>query len=128
MLNFNDSLEIWWRHQKSQVTLITILVFFELSYVAPHSDDAEAFRITPPPFCQVIKCKKTTGGLGFHIMAFLSEVNTYPKDQDICLNVTCLYCWALSYYVLFSCCTKTSLIFELGFHGLTWDKTRLAET
>ena len=28
MLNFNDRLEIWWRHQKSHVILITILVFF----------------------------------------------------------------------------------------------------
>ena len=28
-LNFSDHLEKWWRHQKSHVTLITILVFFE---------------------------------------------------------------------------------------------------
>ena len=28
--NFNDQLEIWWRNQKSRVTLITILVFFDI--------------------------------------------------------------------------------------------------
>ena len=37
ILNFNERAETWWRHQKSYVTLITILVFFERSYVVPHS-------------------------------------------------------------------------------------------
>ena len=35
ILNFIDGLEIWWRHQKSYVNLITVLVFFERSYVVP---------------------------------------------------------------------------------------------
>ena len=35
--NFDDRVEIWWSHQKSHVTLITVLVFFERSYVVPHS-------------------------------------------------------------------------------------------
>ena len=37
ILNFNNGLETWWRHQKSHVALITNLVFFERSYVVPHS-------------------------------------------------------------------------------------------
>ena len=37
ILNFTDRLEIRWRHQKCHVTLIINLVFFERSYVVPHS-------------------------------------------------------------------------------------------
>ena len=40
--NFNDRVETWWRHQKRHVTLIIILVFFERSYVRPHSCKARA--------------------------------------------------------------------------------------
>ena len=37
ILNFNDRLEIWWRHLKIYMTLINILAFFERSYEVPYS-------------------------------------------------------------------------------------------
>ena len=37
MLNFSDHPEIGRYHQKSHVTLVTILVFFDRYYVVPHS-------------------------------------------------------------------------------------------
>ena len=35
-LKFNDHVEIWWHHQIIHVTIITILVLFERSYIVPH--------------------------------------------------------------------------------------------
>ena len=37
IFDFIDHLETWWRHQKATWPFITILVFFERSYVVPHS-------------------------------------------------------------------------------------------